>query len=230
MNPHSRLRSVFLATVFASLTLLLMGIQACETDADGDGFPGGDTGTDCNDSDDTIYPGAVEICNGVDHDCDGVVCSSGCLDGSAEHFTNKQTFPTLSACDGVVAELDQNAGALCQSGWHRCRVEEFVAQHQASVPSGYRLTGGFGCQGPGEFGENCNDVQLQPLPFTGMCGNCGPSEQTWDVETNPSGCFDDVIYANASMSGPNLNTILQLSDNGECMDTHQPTVGELCCQ
>jgi predicted small lipoprotein YifL len=56
-------------------------------DADGDGFagssvsmvscvmPGGwmDTALDCYDSDDSIYPGAAEICDDMDNDCDGDV-------------------------------------------------------------------------------------------------------------------------------------------------------------
>ncbi len=39
------------------------------TDADLDGFC---TDIDCNDADSTIYPGALEICDGLDNNCDGV--------------------------------------------------------------------------------------------------------------------------------------------------------------
>jgi hypothetical protein len=37
-------------------------------DADGDGYP---AGIDCNDTLPFVHPGAPEICNNVDDDCDG---------------------------------------------------------------------------------------------------------------------------------------------------------------
>ncbi len=49
----------------------------CSTDLDGDGFGEGDCGSDCDDGDPDVYPGAPEICDGKDSDCDGVIHLDG---------------------------------------------------------------------------------------------------------------------------------------------------------
>ncbi|HEY8431911.1 MAG TPA: putative metal-binding motif-containing protein [Sandaracinaceae bacterium] len=46
---------------------------APRTDADGDGFPPPPCGTDCRDSNATVFPGSAERCDGVDQDCDGTI-------------------------------------------------------------------------------------------------------------------------------------------------------------
>jgi len=69
----------------ATLTLLLLAgclmdqdrfdaLLAETVDQDGDGFPAlRFDGTDCDDEDSTIYPGADETCDAADNDCDDVV-------------------------------------------------------------------------------------------------------------------------------------------------------------
>ena len=43
-------------------------LQRRLSDADGDGYFSDE---DCDDNSSTIYPGAEELCDGVDNDCDG---------------------------------------------------------------------------------------------------------------------------------------------------------------
>ena len=63
--------------ISSSYAIRFEGPGAC-TDNDGDGSCQGD---DCDDSNGSVYPGAVEQCNGVDDDCDWLVDEGFDTDG-----------------------------------------------------------------------------------------------------------------------------------------------------
>lgn len=48
----------------------VLTVPRFSVDQDGDGFP---LRQDCDDRDRSIYPGAREVCDGVDNDCDGLI-------------------------------------------------------------------------------------------------------------------------------------------------------------
>ena len=64
------------------------GGAAATYDGDGDGYAA--CGADCDDSDPNAHPGAVEYCNGVDDDCDGVIDeTTECYDDDGDGFSEE---------------------------------------------------------------------------------------------------------------------------------------------
>ena len=104
------------------------GKETCYVDADDDGYrpdaistilslnlacsdPGeaspADPSNDCNDNDDTFYPGALELCDGLDNDCDGITPpDEGDSDGDS----------ALDCCDDCPADPDKTSPGICGCG------------------------------------------------------------------------------------------------------------------
>jgi len=71
-------------------------IVACLIDLDNDGF---DSTIDCADTDSTCYPGAPELCDGLDNNCDGIIPMEE-FDNDGDGFT---------ACEGDWDDTDENS-------------------------------------------------------------------------------------------------------------------------
>jgi hypothetical protein len=96
-------------------------------DADGDGYA---LGNDCDDDDAAVHPGATEVCNGVDDDCDGGV-DIGATDPStwypdADGDGFGAVAGAVSGCDapeGFVAatgDCDDTSGAVSPAAAEVC--------------------------------------------------------------------------------------------------------------
>lgn len=175
----------------------------CPEDLDGDGFQSvACGGTDCNDMDPTVYPGATEVCDGQDNDCDGIVDESAVdaltwyqdLDGDG--FGNPAVTqlsctapPGYSAdnsdCDDNNVAANPNAIEVCDGVDNDC--DGFVDEENA--PTWYQDGDGDGwggsnavvaCSAPAGYVENggdCDDANAAIHPaaaelLDGIDNNC----------------------------------------------------------
>jgi hypothetical protein len=117
---HAQVSQASLSAVYGSYQVL---VTAAGLDADGDGW---DSLSDCNDQNVLVHPGAVEICDGEDQDCDGLAdegfdldgdgftfCEGDCNDNNASINPGAGEVPGNGVdenCDGRVANVLEGSG------------------------------------------------------------------------------------------------------------------------
>jgi len=90
------------------------------TDADGDGYP---AHQDCDDNDHAVYPGATEVCDGIDNDCDGHVdednvCGSTCTPSPDSHLVASYSFEEGTGTTALDGSGNAHHGTVHgQAGW-----------------------------------------------------------------------------------------------------------------
>jgi hypothetical protein len=105
-----------------------LDVNDLSVDIDGDGYT---TNDDCNDGDANVNPGATEICNGIDDNCDGQIDESVTItfyqDGDEDGFgTSTSSVQACTApsgfvsddtdCDDGNAAINPDAEEICNDG------------------------------------------------------------------------------------------------------------------
>jgi Concanavalin A-like lectin/glucanases superfamily/Putative metal-binding motif len=211
------------------------------TDSDGDGFgdpsglveacerPAGTvtTDTDCDDSRSDVFPGALEVCDDTDNDCDGVVdddlTASWYVDGDGDGFGDLSTATSTcepssgmvtdgSDCDDGNSDVNPAAVEACNGLDDDCDGATDEAGAEGETDWYLDIDGdGYGdptlswqaCDAPGwtvADSTDCDDSDSDVHP--GADEWCNSIDDDCDGDTDEAGAFDEATwYADADGDG-----------------------------
>ncbi|MBI5507907.1 MAG: putative metal-binding motif-containing protein [Deltaproteobacteria bacterium] len=145
-------------------------------DTDQDGYDSAACGgSDCDDSEPRVHPGAVEGCSdGGDDDCNGLVddldpaCPAGCADGDGDGYRSGACGG--QDCDDSSRAVFPDAGERCNDGVDNdCNGLKDGADPEC--PAGCADVDGDGYEDAGCGGADCNDADASIRP--GAAESCG---------------------------------------------------------
>jgi hypothetical protein len=164
--------------------LTLITLLGCSKDLDGDGY---DDKNDCDDSNASVYPGALESCNGIDENCDGAGDDGahdaldwfGDADGDgfgiAEVYTEACEQPegyvdNVLDCDDSAATTYPDADELCDGVDNNC--DDVIDEDTAiDAPTWYHDDDGDGFASDGKTKVTCT----QPDGYLATSEDCDDS-------------------------------------------------------
>jgi hypothetical protein len=197
--------------------------DACDEDDDNDGTP---DANDCQPTNAAVAPGKLEVCDGVDNDCNGTPDDGICFDGNpctsdvCDAVSGCVYPPKAGPCDDgtVCTTNDICSGGTCQGGPLNCDDGNSCTDDFCSPATG--------CYSVNANGKACQDGNQCTDNDTCQNGTCKPGVGKTCNDGNPctadscntsSGCVFNV----AGMNG-------QLCDDDDACTTQSVCSGGSC--
>ncbi|MBX3190225.1 MAG: hypothetical protein KF819_24715 [Labilithrix sp.] len=166
------------------------------TDADGDGYP---LSNDCDDRDKSIHPGATEVCNGKDDNCDGKIDEG--FDEDADGYVSCALPGKVADCDDKNPAIHPGATEVCNNVDDNCdgKIDEGFDKDNDGFYTCAHGTIAIDCDDtdpkiyPGAI-EICNNKdddcngKIDEIPKS-IIGTLTPMDTHWAVAGNASPAF-----------------------------------------
>lgn len=217
-------------------------------DTDGDGFSVAEG--DCNDNDPDVYPGATEVCNGVDDNCDNQIDegvkstfyrdADGDGYGAVADSTQACSAPAgyvadNTDCDDANAAIHPGAAEICNSTDDNCdsQLDEGVKStfYRDADGDGYGTAADStqACSAPPGYVTNnadCNDANVAIRP--------GAAEVCNEVDDDCDGQIDEGLtcqvprYSRRRLARTATDSPTSMTRSGELHDLSTPPVTMPC--
>lgn len=198
---------------------------------------------DCNDGNNSIHPGAIELCNGIDDDCDGstdedIVSQNYYSDNDGDGFGSTTLLGSFCSppansslnntdCNDADNSVWQSALLYVDSDNDGYNAGTQTICYGASLPTGYSMS---------TLGTDCNDNNNAINPGAseicdGIDNNCDGSTdegliQTYYFDNDGDGFGNNSVSVQAC--SPPLGYVIAGGDCNDTNDAIYPGANELC--
>ncbi|MDQ7787816.1 MAG: MopE-related protein [Thermodesulfovibrionales bacterium] len=183
LTPGTYTGNIYINGYLFNKTIAVILTVTGNDDADGDGHYIREScktpNDDCNDDDPAVYPGAHELCDGKDNNCDGVI-DEGCCedkDGDGYYIYNSTGCPEGNDCNDNDPEIYPGAAETCDNKDNNCNGETDEGLSTDADGDGQYTPDS--CKTPN---DDCNDNDIEIYP--GAEELCDNKDNDCDGETD----------------------------------------------